>query len=177
MLIGAGRNINGGIYHARSGQWQERRIGLTRRVSGRPLGIPGLGNIGQPIARCAEAFDMPVFYHSRHERLDQPYTCVETVLDLAKQVDFLVVATPGGVETRHMVDRAVMDALGPDGVLINVGRGSIVDTGALIAALCKGTLGSAALDVLEGEPEVPSALLSLPNLMITPHTSGALRGA
>lgn len=88
MLIGAGRNINGGIYHARSGQRQERRIGLTRRVSGRPLGIPGLGNIGQPIARCAETFDMPVFYHSRHERLDQPYSCVETVLDLAKQVDF-----------------------------------------------------------------------------------------
>lgn len=76
-----------------------------------------------------------------------------------------------------MVDRSVMDALGPDGVLINVGRGSIVDTGALIAALGKGTLGSAALDVIEGEPEVPSALLSLPNLMITPHTKGALRGA
>ncbi len=181
LLIGAGRNISGGVYHARSGQWQERRIGLTRRVSGRPLGILGLGQVGLQIARRAEAFDMPVFYHNRQPRKDLPYTYAESLPDLARQVDYLIIAAPGGDETHHLVDRPIMDALGPEGVLINVGRGSIVDTPALVSALCEGTLGSAALDVLEGEPVVPSSLLALPNLLLTPHmasmTKDALRAA
>jgi lactate dehydrogenase-like 2-hydroxyacid dehydrogenase len=181
LLIGAGRNISGGVYHARSGQWQEQRIGLTRRISGRPLGILGLGQVGLQVARRAEAFDMPVFYHNRQPRKDFPYTYAESLPDLARQVDFLIIAAPGGDETHHMVDRSVMDALGPEGVLINVGRGSIVDTPALVSALCEGTLGAAALDVLEGEPVVPSSLLALPNLMLTPHmasmTKDALRAA
>jgi lactate dehydrogenase-like 2-hydroxyacid dehydrogenase len=181
MLIGAGRNISGGVYLARSGQWRERRMGLTRRISGRPIGIFGLGNVGGEIARRAEAFDMPVFYHNRRKIKDSPYTYCETLAELARQVDFLVVSAPGGDETHHLVDRAILDALGPEGILVNVGRGSIVETRALVAALSEGTLGSAAIDVLEGEPEVPASLLALPNLMLTPHmaslTKDALRGA
>jgi lactate dehydrogenase-like 2-hydroxyacid dehydrogenase len=181
LLIGAGRNINGGVYHARSGLWQDQRIGLTRRVSGRPIGIFGLGNIGLEVARRAEAFDMPVFYHNRRQRKELPYSYAETLPELARKVDFLVVAAPGGDETHHMVDRSIMDAIGPEGVLVNVGRGTIVDTNALASALSEGTLGAAALDVLEGEPVVPSSLLALPNLLLTPHmasmTNDALRYA
>jgi lactate dehydrogenase-like 2-hydroxyacid dehydrogenase len=177
MLIGAGRDISGGVYHARSGQWQERRIGLTRRISGRPLGIFGLGHVGLEIARRAEAFDMPVFYHNRRQRKELPYAYVETLLELARQVDFLVIAAPGGDETHHMVDRSIMDALGPEGVLVNVGRGSIVDTRALVSALSEGSLGAAALDVLEGEPVVPASLLALPNLMLTPHMASMTKDA
>lgn len=177
LLIGAGRDMSGGVYLARSGQWQERRIGLTRRISGRPLGIFGLGNIGLEIARRAEAFDMQVFYHNRRQRKDMPYTYAETLPDLARQVDFLIIAAPGGDETHHMVNRSIMDALGPEGVLVNVGRGSIVDTPALVSALCDGTLGAAALDVLEGEPVVPASLLALPNLLLTPHMASMTKDA
>ncbi|SFF77738.1 hydroxypyruvate reductase 2 [Novosphingobium sp. CF614] len=177
LLIGAGRNISGGVYHARSGQWEERRMGLTRRISERPLGILGLGNIGMEVARRAEAFAMPVFYHNRRHRIDAPYIYVDNLPELARKVDFLIVTAPGGEETHHMVDRAVMDALGPEGVLVNLGRGTIVDTQALVSALSEGTLGAAALDVLEGEPVVPSALLALPNLMLTPHMASLTKDA
>jgi lactate dehydrogenase-like 2-hydroxyacid dehydrogenase len=177
LLIGAGRNISGGVYHARSGDWQASGIGLTRRISGRPIGIFGLGHIGLEIARRAEAFDMPVFYHNRRRRKDLPYTYAETLLELASQVDFLIVSAPGGEETHHMVERSVMDELGPHGVLVNVGRGSIVDTNSLVSALCEGTLGAAALDVIEGEPVVPASLLAVPNLMLTPHMASMTRDA
>jgi lactate dehydrogenase-like 2-hydroxyacid dehydrogenase len=169
LLVGAGRNIGGGVYHARSGQWLDRRIAPTRRISGRPLGILGMGSVGLEVARRAEAFGMPIFYHNRRPRVDTPYTYVDNLLELANKVDFLIVAAPGGEETFHLVNREIMDALGPEGVLVNVGRGTIVETQALIGALSEGTLGAAALDVLEGEPVVPSALLSLPNLLLTPH--------
>ena len=177
MLIVAGRDMGGGVYHVRSGHWEERRMGLTRRISGRPLGILGLGNIGLEIAQRAEAFDMPVFYHNRHPRSELPYSYVDNLHDLARKVDFLVVAAPGGDETHHMVDRQIMDALGPEGVLVNVGRGTIVDTRALVSALSEGTLGAAALDVLEGEPVVPSSLLPLPNLVLTPHMASLTKDA
>lgn len=181
LLIGAGRNIGGGVHHARSAQWEDRRMGLTRRISGRPIGILGLGHIGLEVAHRAEAFSMPVFYHNRHPRSCVPYTYVDNLPELARKVDFLIVAAPGGEETHHMVDRPIMDALGPDGILVNVGRGTIVDTQALMAALSDGTLGAAGLDVLEGEPVVPSGLLALQNLLLTPHmaslTNDALRCA
>ena len=177
LLIGVGRDISGGIYFARSGQWLDRRMGLTRRISGRPIGIYGLGNIGLEIARRAEAFDMQVFYHNRNERKDLPYTYAASLAELASKVDFLMISAPGGEETHHAVDRPIMDALGPEGVLVNVGRGSIVDTRSLIAAMSEGTLGAAALDVLEGEPEIPSAMLALPNLMITPHMASLTKDA
>jgi lactate dehydrogenase-like 2-hydroxyacid dehydrogenase len=169
LLIGAGRNMSGGVYHVRTGQWQERRIDPTRRLSGRPLGILGMGSVGMEIARRATAFGMEVHYHNRRPRIDAPYIYVDNLRELARRVDFLIVAVPGGEDTHHIVDRATMDALGADGVLVNVGRGTVVDTQALIGALSERTLGAAALDVLEGEPVVPSALLALPNLMLTPH--------
>jgi lactate dehydrogenase-like 2-hydroxyacid dehydrogenase len=120
---------------------------------------------------------MPVLYHNRRPRIDVAYTYVDNVRELARRVDFLMVAAPGGAETHHMVDRKVMDALGPEGVLINVGRGTIVDTQALIEALGEGTLGAAGLDVLEGEPIVPSALMALPNLLLTPHMASLTKDA
>ena len=169
LLIGAGRNVSAGVYHVRSGKWLERQIDATRRISGRPIGILGLGRVGLEIARRAEAFDMPVFYHSRRRRNDVAYTYVDNLAELARAVDFLIVAAPGGEETHHIVNRAVLDALGPEGVLVNVGRGTIVHTQDLVSALSEGTLGSAALDVLEGEPNVPASLMAVPNLMLTPH--------
>lgn len=169
LLIGIGRNMGGGVYHVRSGEWQERQIPPTRRLSGRPLGILGLGSIGMEVARRAEAFNMPVYYHNRSFRIDAPYTYVDSLLELARRVDFLIVAAPGGEQTHHLVNREVLDALGPEGILVNVGRGSVVDTEAMIGALGDGTLGAAAIDVIEGEPAVPSAMFMVPNLLITPH--------
>jgi|EndMetStandDraft_4_1072995.scaffolds.fasta_scaffold62803_2 hydroxypyruvate reductase len=181
LLLNAGRNIHGGDRHVRSGLWGEQRFAPTRRLSGRPLGILGLGNIGREIARRAAAFDMPVFYHSRRARLDVPYTYLADPMVLAREVELMIVALPGGPETRCFVDRAMMDALGPDGVLVNIGRGSVVDEEALIAALTDRTLGAAGLDVLENEPDVPPALAELPNVVLTPHqasnTPDAMRSA
>lgn len=169
LLLDAGRNIQGGDRHVRAGLWGEQRFAPTRRISGRPLGILGLGNIGREVAKRAAGFDMPVYYHSRHARLDVPYTYLADPMTLAREVELMIVALPGGPDTRCLVDRAMMDALGPQGVLVNIGRGSVIDEEALIAALTDRTLGAAGLDVLENEPHVPPALIDLPNVVLTPH--------
>ncbi|HTJ64634.1 MAG TPA: 2-hydroxyacid dehydrogenase [Alphaproteobacteria bacterium] len=174
MILAFGRGIVAGDRYVRAGRWaKEGRRKMTRRVSGRTIGILGLGNIGMEIAKRAVAFDMPVFYHNRHKRTDVPYTYCETLPDLAKAVDFLVVATPGGVETEHLVNEEVLAALGPDGALINIARGTVVDEKAMIAMLSDGRLGGAGLDVFEDEPNVPEALFALENVVLQPHQGGA----
>jgi lactate dehydrogenase-like 2-hydroxyacid dehydrogenase len=150
---------------------------LGRRLSGRKLGVLGLGHIGLAVARRAEAFDMPVFYHNRRPVSGVPYEYVDTPEALARNVDVLVVATPGGAQTRRIVDRPVIDALGPGGILVNVGRGSVIDEAALIDALSEGRLGDAGLDVFETEPNIAERLLSLPNAVLQPHIAGATREA
>jgi lactate dehydrogenase-like 2-hydroxyacid dehydrogenase len=176
LLLNAGRSISAGDRHVRAGLWGKRPLPTTLRMSGRPLGILGLGHIGLEIAKRAEAFDMPVSYHNRRPRTDVSYPYLADALALAQAVDFLIVALPGGPETHHLINRAIMDALGPHGVLVNIGRGTTVDEEALIAALTENRLGAAGLDVLEHEPHVPPALAALPNVVLTPHHAGLTRG-
>jgi lactate dehydrogenase-like 2-hydroxyacid dehydrogenase len=171
LLIAAVRGIVKLDKLCRSGVWRTQ-IPLPANVSGRKLGILGMGTIGRKIAKRAAGFDIEVGYHNRQpkEGLTQRY--FGSVNELAAWADFLVVALPGGPATRHIVNREVMDLLGPNGTLVNIARGSTVDTEALAAALREGRLGSAGLDVYEGEPEPPQALIGLDNLVITPHIAG-----
>lgn len=156
----------------RAGVWRDA-LPLRPSVNGRKLGILGLGTIGLRIARRALAFDMEVGYHNRRERHDAlgcPF--FDSPVKLAQWADFLVVAAPGGPATKHMVNAEVLKALGPQGHVVNIARGSLVDTAALAAALAAGELGGAALDVYESEPKPPEALLGFPNVILTPHIAG-----
>ena len=171
LMLAVLRDIPGNHATVRNGGWREGRT-MRPTATGRRLGILGLGEIGARIARRAAAFDMAVAYHNRRPRPDVPWPYVATLLELARGSDVLVVATPGGAGTRHLVDAGVLAALGPDGFLVNVGRGSVVDTAALVRALGDGTIAGAALDVIEGEPVVPDALRALPNVVLTPHMAG-----
>lgn len=156
----------------RAGVWRDA-LPLRPSVNGRRLGILGLGTIGMRIARRAAAFDMDVGYHNRRARPDAPAcTYFDSVLALATWADFLVVAAPGGPGTRHIVNAEVLRALGPQGHLVNIARGSLVDTAALAQVLADGQLGGAALDVYESEPQPPRELLGFPNVILTPHIAG-----
>ena len=156
----------------RAGLWRDV-LPLRPSVNGRKLGILGLGTIGQRIARRAQAFDMEVGYHNRRERADA-VGCryFGSVLELAQWADFLVVAAPGGPATKHIVNADVLRALGPQGHVVNIARGSLIDTTALAEALATGALGGAALDVYESEPKPPEPLLGFPNVILTPHIAG-----
>ena len=156
----------------RAGVWRDA-LPLRPGVNGRKLGILGLGTIGLRIAKRALAFDMEVGYHNRRERHDALGSrYFDSALALAGWADFLVVAAPGGPATRHIVNAEVLKALGPQGHVVNIARGSLVDTAALAAALAAGELGGAALDVYESEPKPPEALLGFPNVILTPHIAG-----
>jgi lactate dehydrogenase-like 2-hydroxyacid dehydrogenase len=142
-------------------------------VFGKKLGIFGLGVIGRKVAsRAANGFEMEVAYHNRQPAPDVPYTWMPTLLELAAWADFLVVTAPGGDATRHSVNREVLAALGPNGYLVNVGRGTTVDTDALVAALESGQVAGAGLDVVEGEPNLPPGLLAADHVVLTPHFAG-----
>ncbi|NDL61879.1 2-hydroxyacid dehydrogenase [Acerihabitans arboris] len=171
LLAAMVRDIPGLDRAVRRGEWQQAR--QTRpQLTGRRVGILGLGNIGLKIAkRCAQGFDMEVAYHNRQPRADSELRYCDTVDALAHWADFLVVCTPGGAGTRHLVNARTLEALGADGFLINVSRGSVVDTGALIDCLRRRAIAGAALDVVEGEPEVPAALTALDNIILTPHVA------
>ncbi|WP_445682791.1 2-hydroxyacid dehydrogenase [Radicibacter daui] len=171
LLIAAIRRIPQNDAYARAGGWRDT---LPPRpvVSGRKLGIFGMGMIGRAIARRAEGFDITVSYCSRSLKPELPYRFVPTLLDLAAEVDDLICVAPGGPETRHAVNGAVLEALGPKGYLVNAGRGSIVDTAALIEALSTGKIAGAALDVFEDEPDIPAALREHPDVVLSPHIAG-----
>lgn len=155
----------------RQGIWRDALPTLPQLARKR-LGVFGLGAIGRKIAQRAVAFDMAVGYHSRSARPEMPFHYFDSLLALANWSDVLVVAVPGGADTRHLVDAAVLKALGSGGFLVNVARGSIVDTDALAQALKDGELAGAGLDVYETEPLPPAALLDLPNVVLTPHVAG-----
>ncbi|KAG1651727.1 Glyoxylate/hydroxypyruvate reductase A HPR2 [Nymphon striatum] len=144
-------------------------------VLGRSVGIYGLGRIGQTIAKRLSGFDVSIHYHSRNEVKGANFTYHETLLSLATTVNTLIVIVPGTTQTRHAIDSKILSALGSQGVLINVGRGSVVDEKALISALQSGTIAAAGLDVFENEPDVPQALLDLPNACLFPHIASASR--
>jgi len=150
-----------------------RELPLTASLRDRTMGVVGLGRIGKAVARRAEAFGLTVVYHGRHAQPDVPYRYFQSLKAMAEACDLLVLTAPGGPETRHMVDAEILGALGPDGVLINIARGSLVDEEALIEALSKRTILAAGLDVFEHEPNVPAELLALPNAVLLPHVGSA----
>lgn len=172
LLLSAVRGILKLDRGVRDGLWRDQLDFYTPTVSGKKLGIVGFGMIGRQIARRAAGFDMEVGYFSRTRKDDVPFPFFDSALALARWCDYLVVATPGGAATRHMIDAAVLDALGPQGTLVNIARGSVVDTQALAAALASGRLASAGLDVYESEPLPPAELTGLSNVVLTPHIAG-----
>lgn len=171
LLIAAVRGIPRLDSLTRQGVWRTA-LPLPPNVSHKRLGILGLGTIGKKIAQRARGFDMEVGYHNRSARADVPYRYFADVLALAQWADFLIIATPGGAGTQHLVDAAVLSALGPRGVLVNIARGSVVDTAALAQALKGGTLAAAGLDVYESEPAPPAELVALDSVVLTPHVAG-----
>lgn len=156
----------------RAGVWRTE-LPVRPGVAKKRLGILGMGAVGQKIARRAAGFEMEIGYHNRTVREGLPYRWFESATALAAWCDFLVVATPGGPATRHLVDAAVLAALGPEGFLVNIARGSVVDTAALADALRAGALHGAGLDVYEGEPAPPASLLGFDSVVLTPHTAGS----
>ncbi len=155
---------------ARSGKWAETGTAypLTRSVRHRTVGIVGMGRIGQTIAEQVAMFDAKILYHTRSKK-DVPYTYHPDLVEMAQASDVLIVITPGGAATRHLISAEVIDALGPEGILVNVARGTVVDENALVAALESGRLGGAGLDVFEDEPRIPDALKTMDNVVLLPH--------
>jgi|APLow6443716910_1056828.scaffolds.fasta_scaffold35561_2 lactate dehydrogenase-like 2-hydroxyacid dehydrogenase len=159
----------------RSGQWLSGAPPLTTCLGGKKAGVLGLGRIGRAIARRLEAMGMSIAYTTRTPQPDVPWRHVPDLRALAAEVDFLIVACPGGPATSKLVDANVLAALGPKGTLVNIARGSIVDEPALVAALQAGTIRGAGLDVFAAEPNVPAALLALDNVVLLPHVGSATR--
>jgi lactate dehydrogenase-like 2-hydroxyacid dehydrogenase len=173
LLLATVRELPQADRYVRAGRWLERPYPLTATLRGRRLGILGLGRIGRAIAGRAAAFGLAIAYHGRSRQPDVPYDYHETPADLARAVDILMVVAPGGAGTRHIVNAEVLEALGPDGVLINVARGSLVDETALITALEAGTIRAAGLDVFADEPRVPERLIARDNVVLLPHVGSA----
>ncbi|HZZ04472.1 2-hydroxyacid dehydrogenase [Paraburkholderia sp.] len=171
LLLAAVRDVPQLDQATREGVWRDT-LPMRPNVSGKRLGIVGLGDIGEKVARRGAGFDMEIGYHNRKRREGSSLRYFDSVQSLAQWCDFLMVATPGGAGTRHLIGKAVLDALGPDGFVVNVSRGSVVDTAALAEALAAGTIAGAGLDVYEGEPDPPEALLTLRNVVLTPHVGG-----
>jgi lactate dehydrogenase-like 2-hydroxyacid dehydrogenase len=159
--------------YLREGRWREGAFRLTASLRGRTMGILGFGRIGKAIARRATAFGLDVVYHGRSQQIGMPFLYYPTLIGMARACDILMVAAPGGPDTRHIVDRAVIDAVGPNGIIVNVSRGSVMDEQALIDALREGRLLGAGLDVFANEPDVPPALLALDNAVLLPHVGSA----
>jgi lactate dehydrogenase-like 2-hydroxyacid dehydrogenase len=172
LLLATSREIVSGDRYVREGKWLNGAMHLTRAIRGRRLGILGLGRIGKDIARKAEVFEMEIAYHGRSKQ-DVPYRYYADLVEMARDSDYLVAICPGGPATDKIVNRAVLDALGPEGVFINVARGSVVDEPALVAALQEGRLGGAGLDVFAEEPKVPEALLKMEQVVLQPHAASA----
>lgn len=169
LLLAARRSLVAADAYVRSGDWGTKGpFPLQSSLKGKVLGIIGMGAIGQAIGARGQAMGQDVRYWNRSEK-DVPHTFVPDLIDLARQSDALVVVVPGGAGTEHLIDAPVMEALGRDGLLINVARGTVVDEAAMIEALATGRLGHAALDVYENEPRPDPALTGLPNVTLFPH--------
>jgi lactate dehydrogenase-like 2-hydroxyacid dehydrogenase len=175
LLLMTVRELGAAERYLRAGRWAtEGAYRLTpHTIAGRTLGIAGLGRIGLEIAKRAEPFGLRIEYHNRRRRDDVPFPYHATLVELAAAVDTLMIVLPGGASTHHIVDAEVLAALGPDGIVINIGRGSVVDTDALVAALTDGTIAGAGLDVYEDEPRVPQNLIDIETAVLLPHVGSA----
>lgn len=172
LMLATARRIAAADRFVRAGRWLEGGFALASKASGKRLGIVGMGRIGQAIARRAAAFDMQIAWHGPAPK-DLPYRFESQLTELARSVDFLVAACPGGAATRGLISREVLTALGPQGTFINIARGSVVDEEAMVELLVSGQLGGAGLDVFVDEPRVPAALFNLDNVVLQPHQASA----
>ena len=175
LLLATVREIPQADRYLRQGSWSRSPYRLTATLRGRTMGVVGLGRIGKAIAARAEAFGVRVLYHGRRSQDGVRYGYHGALVELARASDILMVVAPGGAETRRMIDRDVLKALGPAGVLVNVARGSLVDENALIEALAQGDILAAGLDVYANEPHVPPELISMDNVVLLPHVGSASR--
>ncbi|KAI5072765.1 hypothetical protein GOP47_0012871 [Adiantum capillus-veneris] len=173
FMLAVRRHLCEADQFVRSGQWVQQMFPLARKASGLRLGIFGLGRIGMAIAKRAESFDNIVAYHGRSKKPGVSYPFYSKLSELAANSDVLVVACPLTEDTKHIVGKEVLDALGPEGTLINIARGPVVDESALVEALVEKRLGGAGLDVFENEPHVPKELLSMNNVVLSPHAGSA----
>lgn len=173
LLLATIRRLPQADRYVRDGRWPDAPFPLSPTLRGRTVGIIGLGAIGKQIARRLEAFDVAIAYHGRTRQRDVDYAYYDTPVALAGACDVLIAIVPGSASTQHLVDAAVLDALGRDGIFVNVARGSVVDEPALIAALQSGTILAAGLDVYADEPNVPEALRALDNVVLLPHLGSA----
>ncbi len=172
LILSARRQIASGDRALRAGDWTVTAKTITTSLNGQRLGIVGLGAIGEAVARRAEILRMPVRWWSPREK-PAPWPRAASLIDLAKGSDILVVACRADEDNRGLISAEVIEALGPQGLLVNIARGQLVDEAALIAALRDGRLGQAALDVFEDEPTDPARWADVPNTVLTPHTGGA----
>jgi hydroxypyruvate reductase len=173
LMLAVSRQLAAADRFVRSGAWVGAKFPLSRKVTGKRLGIFGLGRIGRAIAERAEGFRMEIAYTNRRPAEGVTYRYEPSLEALARDSDILVIAASGGASTKALVNRAVIDALGPEGILINVARGSVVDEAELVEALLEGRVGGAGLDVFTDEPNVPTALFGLQNVVLIPHLGSA----
>lgn len=174
LMVALCRRIPQADRYVRDGRWEKQgNFPLMGELTGKTVGIIGLGRIGKEIARRCLAMKMRVVYFGRRQQPHQPYVYYSDLVEMAREADWLVVVAPGGEGTRGIVSRKVLEALGPDGMLVNMARGSLVDEPAMIAALKSDALGGAALDVFEMEPHVPPELVALDNVVLSPHQGSA----
>ena len=174
LLLNTVREFPQAERYLRAGKWLERAYPLTKAtLRDRTVGMVGMGRIGKAIARRLDAFGVPVVYHSRNPQRDVSYRHYPRLVDMAREVDVLMVIVPGGAATQNLINAEVLDALGPDGILINMARGSVVDEPALIKALQEKKIMAAGLDVFVDEPKVPQELVAMDNVVLFPHVGSA----
>ena len=174
LLLCTAREFVQAECYVRAGKWPQKNYPLSKAtLRDRTVGMVGMGRIGQAIARRLTAMQVPVVYHSRRPAAGLSYRYYPNLIDMARDVDVLMVITPGGAETKNLINAEVLSALGPDGILINMARGSVVDEPALIKALHEKTILSAGLDVFAREPEVPSELIAMDHVVLFPHLGSA----
>jgi hydroxypyruvate reductase len=175
LMLDSARGLSAADRFVRRGEWTKGQFPLMRKVSGARLGVVGMGRIGRAIAERATGFRMDIRYHTRRAVADVNWPHEPSLLELARWADFLIVITAGGSATHHLINAPVLDALGPEGFLVNVARGSVVDEAALIEALAGKRIAGAGLDVYEDEPHVPGQLMTLDNVVLAPHIASGTR--
>ena len=173
LLLDVARRATEADRFVRQGGWLKDKFPLATRVSGKRLGIVGLGRIGRTIAKRASGFDMEIRYHNRRPAEGVPFGYEPSLVELARWADFLVIAAAGGAESRNLISAEVLDALGPRGFLVNIARGTVVDEAVLVQYLREKRIAGAGLDVYVDEPRVPEALLQLDNVVLLPHVASA----
>src|SRR3569623_2132249 len=173
LMIALARRIPQAHQFVRDGNWVKGNFPLLSELNGKTVGILGLGRIGKELAVRAQAMKMRVVYHGRRKPSDEPFVYYSDLAQMARDADWLVIIAPGGQGTEKIVSRRVLEALGPDGFLVNMARGSLVDEAAMVEMLKRRALGGAALDVFENEPQVPPALFGLDNVVLSPHQGRA----